>query len=96
MSLATSIAADAKPTRRRVSKATRAQADAKQKLSVYLTPENARRLGIAAVMEGKSQSEIVDDLLAAALRRWVVQDRAKPAEDSGRATDVEMIGTAAA
>ncbi len=76
------IEASPKPTRRRVAKGPSRQGPDKQKVAVYLSPENARRLGVASVMEGRSQSAIVDDLLAEALRGWVVSDRAKSADQA--------------
>lgn len=47
----------------------------KVKTAVHLSPESFRRLGIAAVMEGRTQSDIIDKLISDALRRYVVSDR---------------------
>lgn len=77
MSLLTAVPADAKPTRRRVAKATKAQPAEKTKLSLYLSPKVAKALGVHAVMTGESQSAVAEAILAEALRRFVVSDRAK-------------------
>jgi hypothetical protein len=37
--------------------------DDKFKLTVYVSKENAKRIGYLAVDEGKSKSEIVDEIL---------------------------------
>ena len=95
MSLATTIAADSKAPRRRAAKATKAEVARPQKVSLYLSPKVAKALGVHALMEGKSQSALAEAILADSLKRFVVQDRAKPAEDAGRddqVADGEMIG----
>lgn len=77
---ASRIAATRAP-RSRVAKSPSRQADKPAKLSFYLSPETAKRLGIASVMEGRSQSAIVEQLLAESLRRWVVSDRGGKSDD---------------
>lgn len=94
MSLATSIAPDAKPRRRPVAKSPKGQAVKPQKVSLYLSPRVAKALGVHALMTDQSQSALADGILAEALKRFVIQDRAKPAEDAVRddqVADVESI-----
>jgi hypothetical protein len=76
MSIMTFQADDAmgtKPGRRRVAKSSRDVAVKGHKKSVYLTEENARRLGVHAAVEFKSESEVVNWLIETHLRQWRVQ-----------------------
>ncbi len=50
-------------------------AKSKVKLSVYVSLESARRLGIHATMTFQDRSSIVDSLIRDHLRDWVVQYR---------------------
>lgn len=76
-----------RPRRRPVARP--AAPPSKIKTAVHLSPEAFRRLGIAAVMEGRSQSDIVEQLIAAGLRHYVVSVRG---DRSGPACDNEIIG----
>lgn len=99
MSLAASIAPDAKPRRSRAAKSPKPQADKPVKCSVYLSAESAKRLGIHSTMENQSQSAIVEALIREHLRRWVVQDRGKSAAEASpddRASMAESSAEAAA
>lgn len=92
MSLATAVAPEAKPRRRPVARATKGQDARPQKVSLYLSPKVAKALGVHALMTGQSQSALAESVLAEALRRFVVQDRAKPSvggESDGPAMMVE-------
>ena len=62
-------------TRRQGSKASRIQAVSKIKKNLHLSPEAIQRLGIQAVMTGRSESQLVDELILEHFRRFVVQDR---------------------
>lgn len=55
-----------------------------KKVSFYLSAEAVRRLGIAATMGDTDKSKILEAIIAEApaLKRWVVQDRAKPADQA--------------
>jgi hypothetical protein len=84
MSQAASEGPESKSRKPRVSRATKGQdAKSKQKISVYVSLESARRLGIHATMTGQDRSAIVDSLIRDHLRDWVVQYRpsSKAAED---------------
>jgi hypothetical protein len=78
---------DPKTRKSRGSKATKSQdSKAKQKISVYISMESVRRLGVHATMTGQDKSTVVDTLIREHLRDWVVQYRpstGKPAEESG-------------
>jgi hypothetical protein len=87
-----SIATLAAPSpRRRVSKSPRIEAAKPIKVSVYLSPESAERLGIHGVKTRLTQSAIVDGLIQEHLRRFVVSDRAKPSVP-GDLADANDIG----
>lgn len=95
MSLASLTAPEANRRRGRTAKAPKSQGAKPIKASLYLSAEAAKRLGIHSTMEGKSQSAIVEALIQEHLRRWVVQDRAKPTvggNPDDQASTVEMIG----
>lgn len=87
MSLATLPTESAKPRRRQSSKVTEALAVKPAKLSIYVHPEVAKRLGVHSVMTGKSQSAIVEQLIRESLRRYVVSDRGKSAGE-GESADL--------
>jgi hypothetical protein len=56
------------------------QADSKpRKVSFYLSADAIRRLGVAASMEDTDKSKVLERVIAEspALRRWVIQDRAR-------------------
>jgi hypothetical protein len=67
-----------KTRRRQVAKAPRHEEEKPLKLSIYLTPAAARRLGVHCTMERMSQSAVVEELINEYLRRYVVQDRGRP------------------
>jgi hypothetical protein len=75
MSVITSEAVPAKTPRRPASKTPKIQAEKALKLSIYLTPESARRLGVTAACERSTQSAVIEALIREHLRRWVVADR---------------------
>jgi hypothetical protein len=83
--------AGARSRRRVVAKAP--EAPGKIKTAVHLSPEAFRRLGIAGVMEGKSQGQIVEELILAGLRHYVVSVRG---DRPGAGGDVGSIGQEAA
>jgi hypothetical protein len=62
-----------------------------KKVSFYLSPEVIRRLGITAVAEGLDTSEVLEGILAQApaLKRWVLQDRAKPSDQATLETSTD-------
>lgn len=70
----------AKPRRRPASKPAKTPASEKQKATFYLTSDAIRRLGVHAAMTGMDKSSLVESLISDALRRFVVQDRAKTAD----------------
>jgi hypothetical protein len=67
--------AAAKSTRRQVKKPTPSKGEAKIKTAVHLGAEAFRRLGIACVMEGKTQSDLVEALILTCTRHYVVSVR---------------------
>lgn len=62
------------------------------KTAVMLSPEAFRRLGIACVMEAKSQSELVEEALGRHLARYVVSVRGGASGESGDQVDTPDIG----
>lgn len=92
MSLATSMPTSlenppaAKRTRspRATSRQGSAAASKPKKVSFYLSPEAIRRLGIAATMGDTDKSKILEMVISESpsLRRYVVSDRAKVADQA--------------
>ena len=78
----------ARKPRRQVAKSTARQEAKAIKTAVHLSPESMRRLAITSVMEGRTQSDLVDELIRLHLRKYVVQtrDRAASEESDDRAT----------
>lgn len=69
----------AKPRRPRAPRSTRPPVERSVKIGVYISPASARRLGATALMEGKDKSALVDELISLHLNRYVISDRARPA-----------------
>jgi hypothetical protein len=70
-----SAAQVAKSTRRQAKKATTPKVETKTKTAVHLSAEAFRRLGIATVMEGKTQSDLIESLILTGLKHYVVSIR---------------------
>jgi hypothetical protein len=81
------VAEAPKKARRPASKSTARQGDKAIKTAVHLSPESMRRLAITSVMEGRTQSDLVDELIRLHLRKYVVQtrDRSGSEEIAGQA-----------
>jgi hypothetical protein len=79
-----SPAAVSKSPRRRTAKASPPRVEPKTKTAVHLSSEAFRRLGIACVMEGRTQSELVESLIMAGLKHYVVSVR------NGRLDDIDL------
>jgi len=69
-----------KAPRKRAAKASTREDASKAKCTLHLSPEAAKRIGITAVMTGQSLSGVVESLVMEHLRRFVVSDRAKSAD----------------
>lgn len=69
-------ASEPKPSKRRAP--ARPKTPEKQKLTLYVSVEASRRLGVHATMTGTDRSALVDRLIQENLRRFIVSDRAKP------------------
>ena len=65
----------AKSLRRPAKRSTAPKVESKIKTAVHLSTEAFRRLGIACVMEGRTQSDLVEALILAGLRHYVVSVR---------------------
>jgi hypothetical protein len=76
-----------KKPRRSVASSSKRPAEKSIKTAVLLSPESMRRLAITSVMEGRTQSELVDELIRLHLRKYVVQtrDRSGSEEIAGQA-----------
>jgi hypothetical protein len=96
MSIGPTDAAVTSPARRpRATKApkgtSRPSAGRPKKVSFYLSPEALKRIGIHATMMDTDRSAVVEQLVNEHLRRWVVSDRARSADQGTEATQ-ESIG----
>jgi hypothetical protein len=81
---------DAKARKSRVTKATKQQdAKGKQKMSVYISVDSARRVGITATMTGRDKSQVIESLIQAGLRDWVVQYRPASVKPEGTSSEPE-------
>lgn len=81
----TATATESKPPRRQSPrKPSKTETAIKQKLTLYVTADGARRLGVHATMLGTDRSALVERLIADHLKRFVVSDRAKPDEEVDR------------
>ena len=75
-------AVEAKPSKRRLTKKTpQTTTVPKQKLTLYVSVEASKRLGVHATMFGTDRSALVESLINDGLKRFVVSDRAKPDGD---------------
>jgi hypothetical protein len=67
--------------RRSTTKTPKTSTPTKHKLTLYVSAEGAKRLGVHATMLGTDRSALVETLISEHLKRFVVSDRAKPADD---------------
>jgi hypothetical protein len=74
--------APAKPVRKRAAKPVKLEDASKVKATIHLSAEAAKRLGVYAVMVNQSNSGVVESLIMEHLRRFVVSDRAKSADEA--------------
>ena len=88
----TATATESKPPRRQSPrKPPKTETAIKQKLTLYVTADGARRLGVHATMLGTDRSALVERLIADHLKRFVVSDRAKSDDDVNRSdSDAEV------
>jgi hypothetical protein len=78
----TEVPAVAKSARRQVKKSLAPKVESKSKTAVHLSAEAFRRLGIACVMEGRTQSDLVEALILTGLRHYVVSVRGQSTESA--------------
>ena len=71
-----------KARRRPAVKAAAGQGAAKVKATIHLSAEADKRLSVHATMMEMDRSELVEKLINDHLRRYVIQDRAKPDGDA--------------
>jgi hypothetical protein len=71
-----------KARRRPAVKAANGQAAAKVKATIHLSVEADKRLSIHSTMMEMDRSELVEFLIVTHLKRYIVQDRAKPDGDT--------------
>ena len=72
------------PRRKPTRKTPKTETATKQKLTLYVTADGAKRLGVHATMLGTDRSTLVEGLIATHLKRFVVSDHAKPADEVDR------------
>jgi hypothetical protein len=86
----TATATEPKPPRRQSPRKTpKTKTATKQKLTLYVTADGAKRLGIHAQMLDTDRSALVERLITDHLKRFVVSDREKPDDDVDRSKDTE-------
>lgn len=93
-SVATNAGQVSKSTRRQAKKSPAPKVEAKIKTAVHLSAEAFRRLGIATVMEGRSQSDLIESLILTGLKHYVVSIRGQSTgsailDDQGEAPSKE-------
>jgi hypothetical protein len=69
------VSAVAKSPRRQAKKPTSPRVESQIKTAVHISPEAFRRLGIACVMEGRTQSDLMEQLILTGTRHYVVSVR---------------------
>jgi hypothetical protein len=74
-------------SRKRTSKTSRTSTLSKQKLTLYVTAEGAKRLGVHATMLGTDRSALIERLIADHLKRFVVSDRERSDDELNRPAD---------
>jgi len=78
------------PRRQSPRKKSKPETETKQKLTLYVTADGAKRLGVHATMLGTDRSTLVEGLIADHLKRFVVADRAKPVDADLAKSDGEV------
>lgn len=71
----------AKTPRRRSAKPPRQEEANKVKATIHISEKAMKMLGVYAVMTASSNSAVVENLIVEHLRRFVVSDRAKSADE---------------
>jgi hypothetical protein len=89
------VAEAAKKPRRSPSKSTSRPVEKSIKTAVLLSPESMRRLAITSVMEGRTQSELVDELIRLHLRKYVVQTRDRSGSEDSAGQLTQEVSAAA-
>lgn len=87
----------AKKPRRQAAKSTARPVEPKVKTAIVISADSMKRLGIQAVMTGKTQSELIEELIQANMRRFVVQDRFRDSSAQGESAGwaTEEVSSAA-
>src|SRR4051812_42706858 len=84
-SMQTMTALEPKPSKRRSpARPAKTSTAPKTKLTLYVTAEGAKRLAVFATMTESDRSAVVEQLIADHLKRFVVSNRAKPADEGNR------------
>jgi Ribbon-helix-helix protein, copG family len=87
--VAESLPVDPAKTRKRPAvKASPRPPAEKQKLTLYVSTESAQRLAVHATMTGVDRSALIETLIREQLKRFVVQDRARPPAESLTVTEI--------
>lgn len=90
------VAPSTRKPRRQVAKSTARPVEPKVKTAVLLSPEAMRRLGVTALMTGKTHSDLIEELIQTNMRRFVIQDRGRDSDASVESADQEMQEVSAA
>ena len=77
------------PRRQSTRKTPKTKTATKQKLTLYVTADGAKRLGIHAQMLETDRSALVERLITDHLKRFVVSDREKPDDEVDRSKGTE-------
>jgi hypothetical protein len=78
------------PRRQSTRKKSKPETATKQKLTLYVTADGAKRLGVHAQMLNTDRSALVERLITDHLRRFVVSDREKPVDADLAKSDGEV------
>jgi hypothetical protein len=81
--------APAKTRKRSVAKATSRQDAPKEKVTLYLTAELARRFSVHVTYSGLDRSEYFAEMVKSYCKRYVVSDRLKGPGESEDASEAE-------
>ncbi len=82
--------APGKTRKRSVAKATNRQDAPKEKVTLYLPAELARRFSVHVTYSGMDRSEYFAEMVKSYCKRYVVSDRLKVSGEAGEPTDAEV------
>ena len=82
--------APGKPRKRSVAKTSNRQDAPKEKVTLYLPAELARRFSVHVTYSGMDRSEYFAEMVKSYCKRYVVSDRLKESGEAGEAPESEV------